>query len=74
MRTTLTMDDDLLRVAKAMARAKSTTLGAVVCDLARKGLAATPAARRRGGFPVFAVGRCARPITLDDVRKVEDEP
>jgi len=30
-------------------------------------------AKQRGGFPVFAVKRTARPITLDDVKRAEDE-
>jgi plasmid stability protein len=39
MRTTLTLDDDLLRQLKAKAAQQGTTLGAVVNDLLRHALA-----------------------------------
>jgi hypothetical protein len=75
MRTTLTIDDDLLAAAKALARARSETLGKIISDLARRGLNATPRAKadRKNAFPVFSVPSGAHPITLDDVRKLEDE-
>lgn len=75
MRTTLTLDDEVLRVAKAMADARSLPLGRVVSELALKGLHAPPArpAGRRV-FPVFQVRPGARPLTLADVKKDEDEP
>ncbi len=76
MRTTLIIDDDLLAAARSLARAKSGTIGQALCELARRGLDAIPRVRqsRRGtGFPVFSVPRGARPVTLDDVRRGEDE-
>lgn len=76
MRTTLTIDDDLLAVAKNLAQANSESLGKAISDLARRGLNATPRVRRRkcdSGFPVFSVPKGARPITLEDVRRAEDE-
>ena len=38
MRTTLTIDDDVLIVAKAIARQRHTSVGKVVSDLARRAL------------------------------------
>jgi hypothetical protein len=75
MRTTLTIDDDLLAAAKTLARAKSESVGRVLSDLARRGLSGDSRApkRRTEGFPVFPVPRGAHPITLDDVYKLEDE-
>lgn len=76
MRTTLTIDDDLLAAAKTLARDRSESVGKTISELARRGLDATPRARKahRGSkFPVFAVPRYAHPITLEDVRKAEDE-
>ena len=76
MRTTLTIDDDLMAAAMSLARAKSESIGKAISELARRGLNATPRVRRSSpgsGFPVFSVPEGARPITLEDVRRAEDE-
>lgn len=73
MRTTLTIDDDLLAAAKTLARAKSVSVGTVLCDLARLGLKTRTETCQRGNFPVFPVSFDARPITLEDVKKLEEE-
>lgn len=76
MRTTLTIDDDLLAAAKALARDRSESVGRVLSELARRGLNATTRIRpdRAGAeFPVFQVSPEARPLTLEDVRRAEDE-
>ena len=43
MRTTLDIDDDVLQAAKDLARRKKTTAGAIISELARRALGATPA-------------------------------
>lgn len=58
MRTTLDIDDDVLRAAKELARRERKTAGRVISELARKGLASSsPAAARaakpRHGFRPF---------------------
>lgn len=76
MRTTVTIDDDLLAAAKVLARDKSISLGKALSELARRGLEATPRVpkgHQQTAFPVFTVPRDAHPITLEDVRKAEDE-
>lgn len=77
MRTTLTIDDDLMAAARSLALAKSESLGKAISELARRGLNATPRVRQSprnsGGFPVFSVPKGAHPITLEDVRRAEDE-
>jgi hypothetical protein len=75
MRTTLVIDDDLLAAARTLARANSESVGRVLSDLARRGLraAARIDIKHKGTFPVFSVPAAAHPITLDDVRKLEDE-
>ena len=75
MRTTLTIDDDLLAAAKSLARARSESVGRVISDLVRRGMTGTPRVGKRGasGFPVFRVPPNASPITLEDVRKLDDE-
>lgn len=42
MRTTLDIDDDVLRAAKELARREGATTGKVLSDLARKALLAAP--------------------------------
>ena len=75
MRTTINIDQDLLQVARTLARARSISIGAIISELARKGLEMQrqPAADRKGGFPVFQIPGNAHPIALDDVKKGEDE-
>ena len=76
MRTTINIDEDLLQIARSLARARSISIGAVVSDLMRKGLEMhrRPVVEHKSGFPVFQVPRNAHPITLEDVKKGEDEP
>ncbi len=75
MRTTLTIDDDLLAAAKSIARSRSLPLGRVFSDLARRGLSATNRIDDSDDcdFPVFRVPPNAQTITLEDVQKAEDE-
>ena len=75
MRTTLTIDDDLLAAARSLAHAQSEPLGRVLSNLARRGLNATPRVGKKGKgeVPVFRVPPGARPITLEDVKKAEDD-
>lgn len=51
-------------------------MGEIISELLRKGLEIQrrPAMEQKSGFPVFQVPRDARPITLEDVKKGEDEP
>jgi len=75
MRTTLSIDEDVLQAARALAAAQRRSLGRVISDLARRGLA--PRADRIGcedGFPVFRVDSDAPPITSDMVGAALDEP
>ena len=68
MRTTLTIDDDVLAVARAVAQRRGSSLGSALSVLARRGF-------RRAetddtcDVPTFRVARDADPITSEDVRK-----
>jgi len=75
VRTTLHLDGDVYRAARSLAGAAGRGLGAVISDLARKGLhAPLPAGRARRGFPTFDVPDKAAPITAEMVRlALEDE-
>ena len=72
MRTTLTLDEDVLRAAKSLAQARSISLGSAVSELARRGLQRSRPTEA-DGFPVFRVSPNARTITLEDVKSLEDE-
>ena len=73
MRTTLALDDDVLTAAKAIAQQTNRTIGKVVSDLARRGLAPRRQSKTRSGFPVFDVAPDAPPITLEMVKQALDE-
>jgi len=74
MRTTLTIDDDLLEAAKSLASQKRIPLGKAVSELMRKGMQrASPVGTGKGGFPVFNQPKNARVLTLESVKKAEEE-
>jgi hypothetical protein len=72
VRTTLSLDEDVLVAAKELALAERRSLGAVVSELARRGL--TPArVDAEGGLPVVRVPAGSPPITPEMVRRALDE-
>jgi hypothetical protein len=73
MRTTLTIDPDVLSAARQIADAKSKSIGEVISELARRGLEARAKVTTRHGYPVFSVTPGASPLTPEDVRRDEDE-
>lgn len=74
MRTTVNLDDDVLRVVRAIARAERRGLGVVLSDLVRRGLAPRhSAADEEDGFPVFRVPPGAPPITDEMVEAALEE-
>jgi hypothetical protein len=69
VRTTLNLEDDIMRAARAIAEAEQRSIGDVISDLVRRGLA--PSARRMAdeeGFPIFHVEPDAPVITSEMVR------
>jgi hypothetical protein len=60
MRTTLDIDADILRAAKVLADAESKTLGQVLSELVRRGLAEAPAPRLAGGIVCGSVAGADR--------------
>ncbi len=75
MRTTISIDNDLMKIVRYIARDKSESMGKVISDLARRGLKSRAVIKKieTTGFPVFSVSKNAYPITLEDVKKLEDE-
>jgi hypothetical protein len=73
VRTTLRLDPEILSAARQIAAARSKSIGEVISELARRGLEARGKVGARHGFPVFEASKRARPLTLEDVRRDEDE-
>lgn len=73
VRTTVTIDDDVLAAARDLARRKSMSLGAAISELARRGFDYPPAVRDERKPGVFRVDPNARPITSEDVYKGLDD-
>ncbi len=77
MRTTVTIDDDVLAVARALAERNRLSLGGALSVLARRGFRtdSVVARRRQERSVVFAVETDAEPITSEDVhRALSDWP
>lgn len=75
MRTTLTIDDDVLAAARALAERREETLGAVVSDLMRQALRPPEQVfETRNGIPLLPV-RGNAVVTPELVKALfEDEP
>jgi hypothetical protein len=73
MRTTLDLDDDVVAAARELATDARRSLGSVISELARRGLA--PArVDAEGDMPVIRVPADAPPITPQMVRRaLEDD-
>jgi len=73
MRTTLTIDDDIIRIARTLARESNQSVGSVVSRLARKGLKAQGYDVDNLGFPLFEVSENAPVFGTEEVARGEDE-
>lgn len=76
MRTTLNIDDDVLRAAKEIARLRQSTAGAILSELARESLERDRDAGSdevRNGVPLLPVRAGVGIVTPDGVGSL-DEP
>jgi hypothetical protein len=74
MRTTLTIDDDILEAARERADFERKTIGEVISSLLRTAMVPPPAeATMRNGVPQLPVQPNARPVTLEFVNRMRDE-
>ncbi|MFT4052023.1 MAG: antitoxin [Microbacterium sp.] len=73
MRTTLDIDDVVLRAARALAAQRTVSLGAAVSELALRGLRPTASTETVSGFPVRVPRNPAHVITDDLVAAQRDE-
>jgi len=74
MRTTLSIDDDVLAAARHRAERERRTVGEVVSELARQSL--NKPARKlavRNGISLLNSGRAGRPVSLEMVNELRDE-
>lgn len=78
MRTTLSIDDDVLAAARVLARQRRTSVGAVISALVRQSLAppATEEARSttsRHGLPLLPWREDGGPVDLSLVNQLRDD-
>jgi hypothetical protein len=74
MRTTISIDDDLLAATKGLASAQGKTLGEVISALIRQGLRPSGASLGvRNGVPLLPRRPDAMPVTPDLVNQLRDE-
>ncbi len=77
MRTTINLDDDVLLAARGLARRNRTSIGAVVSELARKGLngdSYSGAEDANANFYGFRpLPKRGRPVTNDLIDQLRDE-
>jgi len=75
MRTTLAIDDDVLAAAKHLAEHQSKSLGEVVSELARQGLAKAKRAARptRNGLLLLPTKGPGGSVTLELVNQLRDD-
>jgi hypothetical protein len=73
MRTTLSLDDDLLPHVKTYAASRDISVGKAVSDLVRRGLQAPLQTRVVNGFYVVDLPTGSAPVTAERVRKLEED-
>ena len=73
MRTTLTLDDDVLEHAARQAKLRGVSLSKTVSDLVRRGLSAPTPSQDKGGIVVFQLPADSPPVTTEEVRRIEAE-
>jgi hypothetical protein len=73
MRTTLTIDDDVLELATVHAKARNVSIGKAVSDLVRRGLRGPTPIREENGRYVFDLPADSPEVTTEHVRRLESE-
>ena len=73
MRTTLNLDDDVLEAARSLSEARGIPIGAVLSELARRGLAPSTPSGVRNGIRLFPVRENAGTVTPEVVRQLIEE-
>ncbi|MCP9775774.1 ribbon-helix-helix domain-containing protein [Cyanobium sp. WAJ14-Wanaka] len=75
MRTTLTLDDDVLAAARVLARQQGRSVGCVLSALVRQGLQKPvySVQSSRNGLPLLPIRPDGQPVDLQLVNRLRDE-
>ncbi len=73
MRTTLSIDDDVLPLVQQYARSRSVALGKAVSELVRRGLSLPRPTRTVNGLQVFDLPPDSPKVTTEFVRSLEND-
>ena len=68
MRTTITIDDDIMVAARIVARRRKQTVGRIVSELARQSLRPPAAGAERNGAPLLPVRDKGAIVTIEIVK------
>ena len=74
MRTTVTIDDDVLAAAKQFADSRGLTLGEALSQLARATLTERRRFDTRNGIVLLPASSTATQASLEDVNALRDDP
>lgn len=74
MRTTLSIDDDVLAAAKGLASLQHKSVGEVISELTRQALQPTkPSGKLRNGVPLLKVRAGTMAVTPELINQLRDE-
>jgi hypothetical protein len=73
MRTTIDLEEDVLRAAREIAKQRGSTIGRVLSDLARQALIRKAPISKKHGLPCFPVQPNAGVVTLELINHLRDE-
>ena len=73
MRTTLTLPDDVYKLARSLAAARRISLGDAIAELVRRGVTTPIRLDPGSAFPRFAAPTDASPILLEETLEAEDD-
>jgi hypothetical protein len=72
MRTTLSLDDDVLEAARTYAKARNLAIGKAVSEMVRRGLQTPLKTRIVNGFHVVDLPATSPPVTSADVKRLQN--
>ena len=74
MRTTLSIDDDVLAAVKTLASLQRKSIGEIISTLTRQALRPSqPSGNTRNGVPLLPVRTGAAPVTPELINQLRDE-